>query len=182
MKKNIEVAERLRKLRGNLSQKAFSEGLGIPFRTYQYYESGERVPKSHTLSKIAKLCDTTADWILTGELKRDDFYLQGLVETLVQILARRLRFHFTAAKLMGSKEDKEENQELSEFLKDEKKVLDFVRNWIRKGLEEPGRVKHFGEISDRSPLYSLFRRIEEIYNKGDKGKFDAIKSFLDTLE
>jgi transcriptional regulator with XRE-family HTH domain len=67
MKKYIEIGSRLRKLRAHLSQKKFAEQLGIPFRTYQRYETGERIPKGPALQEIAEVCDVTTDYILTGD-------------------------------------------------------------------------------------------------------------------
>lgn len=61
-----EIASRLKALRGHLSQKDFSEKIGVPFRTYQYYESGIRAPKGKVLAQIAERCGVTVDWILTG--------------------------------------------------------------------------------------------------------------------
>ncbi len=47
------VAKRLREMRGDLSQKEFAEKIGIPYRTYQRYESGGVVPKIAILNKIS---------------------------------------------------------------------------------------------------------------------------------
>jgi transcriptional regulator with XRE-family HTH domain len=66
MKKPDEIADRLRILRREKSQKDFAEELGISYRTYQYYEGGERSPKWAVLEKIAQKCGVTVDWILTG--------------------------------------------------------------------------------------------------------------------
>jgi hypothetical protein len=115
---------------------------------------------------------------------KETLYLQDFVEKMEQRVARLLRLRVTAARVVGSREEKEGAKKISEFfhIENEAKFLDFVRKWIREGAEEADQVKHFEQISRRSPLYAIFRRIEEIYNKGDKGKFDAIKLFLDTLE
>lgn len=61
------IGERLRKLRGNLSQEEFAKKLGISVRGYQNYEAGERIPKGKILSKIAVACNVTTDFVLTGE-------------------------------------------------------------------------------------------------------------------
>lgn len=194
IEKPTDVGKRLKELRGSFSQAEFAQRIGVSLPAYQRYEYGERVPHPHVLSKVARLCDTTVDWILTGDLKidkaiildkaKETLYLQDLVEKLEEGVARRLRLRLTAARVMGSTEEKEEVKKISKFfeIRNEEKLLDFVRGWTRAVMEEATQVKHFEQISRRSPLYSLFRRIEEIYNKGDRAKFDAIKSFLDTLD
>jgi transcriptional regulator with XRE-family HTH domain len=66
-KKYTDIGARLRKLRGKRTQAAFAQEIGTTLRSYQHYESGARVPHIHLLSKIADICDTTSDWILTGK-------------------------------------------------------------------------------------------------------------------
>jgi transcriptional regulator with XRE-family HTH domain len=71
MAKYSQVGERLRELREknlNISQEEFAKRVGISLSGYQNYEAGKRVPHPHALTKIAEMCDTTVDWILTGEL------------------------------------------------------------------------------------------------------------------
>lgn len=60
------IAVRLKQLRGKLSQGEFALKVGVPFRTYQRYESGERMPKSDTLERIAHATGRSSNWILTG--------------------------------------------------------------------------------------------------------------------
>lgn len=64
MKHNF--GHRIRDLRGELSQKDFSEKVGVPLRTYIRYEVGERLPPGPILAKLAELGHVTVDWILTG--------------------------------------------------------------------------------------------------------------------
>jgi hypothetical protein len=40
--------------------------------------------------------------------------------------------------------------------------IDLMSKWIQEGVEEAEQVKHFDQISSRSSLYSIFRRIEEM--------------------
>ena len=63
----IDVGNRLKELRNNFSQKEFSEKIGIPFRTYQNYEYGERLPPGHVLSRVAEMCGKTVDYLLGRE-------------------------------------------------------------------------------------------------------------------
>lgn len=67
----LEIGNRLkelRKLKNNLSQKEFAEKIGVPFRTYQRYEAGERMPQRPVLSRVAELCGKTVDWLLGRDL------------------------------------------------------------------------------------------------------------------
>lgn len=64
--KSLDIGERLRILRGSKSQVETAKLIGVPIRTYQRYESGERLPPSNVVMKIARAFDEAADWILTG--------------------------------------------------------------------------------------------------------------------
>ena len=59
----LDIGNGLKKLRKSLSQKEFAEKIDVPFRTYQRYESGERLPPEPVLKRIAEICNTTVDVI-----------------------------------------------------------------------------------------------------------------------
>jgi len=65
------LGDRLKQLRGGQSQSDFSGMIGVPFRTYQRYESGERIPKGDVLDRIAQATGRSVDWLLTGGPTRD---------------------------------------------------------------------------------------------------------------
>lgn len=67
MKRFLVIANRIRELRGEKSQSDFAAEVGIPLRTYQNYESGERMPKGQALQKIAQACNVPVEYILTGD-------------------------------------------------------------------------------------------------------------------
>jgi len=131
MEEFILVGRRLKGLREELSQGEFAEKIDVSLRTYQRYESGERVPPPDVLSRIAGLFDTSIDWILTGELTPE----QALIIAWVK--------------------QTESNKD------------------IRKYLEQ---------IGSKSPLYSVFLKIEKIFSRGEKAKIEAIKAILVALE
>lgn len=58
--------ERLQQLKANrnLLQKDIAKAAGISLRTYQRYESGERVPDTEVLMKIADYFDVSTDYLL----------------------------------------------------------------------------------------------------------------------
>ena len=58
-------SERLRQLRGRLTQAEFARKLGIASQqTYGNYEKGRRVPKPPILQRIAQRCGVSIDWLL----------------------------------------------------------------------------------------------------------------------
>lgn len=59
-------AERLKKIRGDKSQKEMAALLGINYRTYENYEKGLNDPSWSACEAIAKL-GFNANWLLTGE-------------------------------------------------------------------------------------------------------------------
>lgn len=58
--------ERLKKVRGNLSQAEFSKRIGIPQVTLGNYERDRNEPKFKTLEKICSLFEINSDWLLFG--------------------------------------------------------------------------------------------------------------------
>lgn len=54
----LGVGKRLKDLRNllNFSQENFAEKINVPFRTYQNYESGARLPPKSLLERIAGFC------------------------------------------------------------------------------------------------------------------------------
>lgn len=49
------VPERLKKLRGNMSQKEVADSIGISQSSYAMYETGDRVPNDENKRKLALL-------------------------------------------------------------------------------------------------------------------------------
>ncbi len=60
------LGERIRQLRGRRTQVAFAALLGMKQPQLARYEAG-RQPDVQVLTKIAKTCGVTVDWLLTGE-------------------------------------------------------------------------------------------------------------------
>jgi transcriptional regulator with XRE-family HTH domain len=100
MEKYTEIGQRIKQLRGALSQRDFAEKLGLSLMGYQNYESGRRIPPGPVLSKIAALSGVTVDWILTGiELltavrsdrvaeEQKPYGLDDVTQKVVQMMAR----------------------------------------------------------------------------------------------
>ena len=84
-------AERFAALRGDQSQEAFAQFLGISRPTVGFYESGARIPDALTLRRIAERCMVSTDYLLgltdtktpegvrvaflkAATINKDDFY------------------------------------------------------------------------------------------------------------
>ena len=61
----LRVSERIRKIRGNMTQKMFAEMLGVKQNAISRYESG-RIPDLKTLNTIAAIGNVTVEWLLRG--------------------------------------------------------------------------------------------------------------------
>lgn len=61
--KNL-LPERLRELRGSLSQSEFASKIGVKQTSYSSWERGVKDPASQTLVLIASTFGVSADWLL----------------------------------------------------------------------------------------------------------------------
>jgi transcriptional regulator with XRE-family HTH domain len=170
MVKYLQVGERLRQLRGDLSQEEFAQKIGVPIKSYQRYEYGQYVPRPHTLTKIAEMCDTTTDWILTGNLNIDKarmmerlktaYELEDIVEKLEQIRTREEKLLVFGVKERAAEyglehlEEKDFIEKLRSYIADVK--IDFLPPKERK----------------------LVDALLEILNSGDEGIIEAIEANL----
>jgi transcriptional regulator with XRE-family HTH domain len=62
----LGVPERLRTLRGALSQAAFAKRLGMKAPQWNRYEKGQRLPDPKVLERVEALTGKSIYWILTG--------------------------------------------------------------------------------------------------------------------
>lgn len=58
------LPERLKELRGNRSQKAVAEAVGIKQQEWARYEIGTTVPRADKLQQICRNLSASADWLL----------------------------------------------------------------------------------------------------------------------
>lgn len=85
--------ERLRKLRGERSQKEIAEGIGITQQTYGRYENGARKPDLEIIEAMARYHEVSADYLLgLNSDPTPDFQIQaasaltGLSQTVIEQL------------------------------------------------------------------------------------------------
>jgi transcriptional regulator with XRE-family HTH domain len=61
------IGTRLRQVRGTLSQRNFAQKIGIPFRSYQRYEAGHRIPPLRVFDLIGNSCSVDVTWLIRGK-------------------------------------------------------------------------------------------------------------------
>ena len=62
----LALGARIRHLRGNMSQTAFAELLGIRQEEISRFESGARVPSVELLVRLSGIHKVTLDWLVMG--------------------------------------------------------------------------------------------------------------------
>ena len=62
----MKMNTRLKDLRedADLSQSALGKAIGVPQRTYSYYENGQRMVPPEVLSRLADFYHTSVDYLL----------------------------------------------------------------------------------------------------------------------
>ena len=58
------LSDRLRELRGDVSQNEFARKIGVKQQSYNLWEAGKTDPSSSSLRLIATICNVTSDWLL----------------------------------------------------------------------------------------------------------------------
>jgi len=111
------VGDRIRGLRGDVSQTAFAERLSISLPTLQRYEYGERMPKGPVLERLSLVSGRSVNWILTGQ-ERDGYSVaeMGAVYDQDETMKRLM----TLLRAMR-KEEREKVLEYVEFISNRKK-------------------------------------------------------------
>ena len=64
VKKMKIIQDRLRELRGNLSQSEFSKKIGVSQTSYSGWETAGKDPVSSAIELIARACHVSSDWLL----------------------------------------------------------------------------------------------------------------------
>ena len=186
MKKYLEIGKRLKILRGNKTQLDFSKEIETTLRAYQHYEAGERVPHIHLLTRIAQLCDTTTDWILSGKLNIEKarvverskaaIYLEDIVEKLEEVIKREEKVLYTGVR------DQAPAYGIEESKLNEKQFLQILRGWIGQSKEEQ-RLKSW-MLPDSTK--KLLDNVVEILESGNEVMIDAlkanVKAFLEAIQ
>jgi transcriptional regulator with XRE-family HTH domain len=64
------LGQRIRQIRGNVTQEDFAQSLGISQAQLSKYELGQSTLPLGALIKLAQISGRAADWILTGKSQR----------------------------------------------------------------------------------------------------------------
>ncbi len=83
-----DIGNRLKNLRGDVSQGEFATLLGIKQQQYSRYETGKNRPPYPVLKKIADHARVSVDWIITGDITAAQ-YITG--DDFAGDLAKRLK-------------------------------------------------------------------------------------------
>ena len=62
----MNIGQRIKELRGKLSQKEYANKFGIALNTLRNYESGERTPNVEFLCALAESTGVSIQWLVTG--------------------------------------------------------------------------------------------------------------------
>ncbi|WP_319778409.1 helix-turn-helix domain-containing protein [Maridesulfovibrio sp.] len=70
----MTIGERIKRVRGEISQTKFAESLGIVQRTLANYEIEKSLPNSVFLANLAQKYSVSSEWLLFGEgpMKREE--------------------------------------------------------------------------------------------------------------
>ena len=63
----MDIAGRIRMVRGNLSQVKFAEKIGLSQRTIANYENGDNIPNAEVVTRISDIFGVSLDWLLKGQ-------------------------------------------------------------------------------------------------------------------
>jgi transcriptional regulator with XRE-family HTH domain len=188
LKRFASIGNRLKKMRGPLSQKEFAKRIGVSLPAYQRYEAGERMLKDEALYRIAAICKMPIEWILSGQIKR--FYVENTADLkkLIRLEDKKKKTNEDLEKIDAIK-DKSYKEALRRSLSitggyTPSEIEEYIESRpkpLHKYFEQMGKVKFSSDVKP-SPLLVMIKQIERIYNEGNKIKINAIKSQLDALD
>ncbi len=66
------IGDRLKKVRGKMSQEEAANKIGISRARLSHYETGRSEPDSEILGRLAKFYNVTTDYLITGKTRSDN--------------------------------------------------------------------------------------------------------------
>jgi len=146
------VADRIGRLRGRASQKAFADELGIHSNTLRRYEQGKRLPDADFLIALARVRRTNPAWLLLG-LGSETLSASDPVERVVQGVMDRVSIDSWLSLIEEVR--KETSKPLSADDREKlKRALTVVALFRDPTVDEKARQYMFDKVVDRF-LYSL---------------------------
>lgn len=123
------VGQRIRQLRGDLTQAEFAERIGITQAMIWNYENGMQMPKANALFRIAQYSGTSIEWLLTGKTAKRGHVLS--TKDHINMAAQ-------ACRKIGDPEVKEFNMMMELLFKD-RRMLKLVLSHYRFIIQKKGR-------------------------------------------
>lgn len=185
------IGDRLKKIRGDLSQVKFAKSLDIKQQQYNRYEKGHNKPPLEILEKISTSRNLSIDWILTGDIrflekqledldlkvKSFDPELYELIKYIEDTLNKKgvpvptniAKFIKTASFLKNS------GINIEKFLQNT-----FTYNNVREDTEDELEISEpEGTPYDAWPeLTRMQAQVNRIYKGKDKTMLDKLRGFL----
>ena len=182
MRKYLQVGERLKKLRGDLSQGEFAKKIGVSYKGYQRYESGERIPRPHVLFEIAEKESVTVDWLLSGKVRSLEekilakeigapFSQQRVSRSEMQIVDRLRKKGLPISSDIADFIDSQIYRAAMVLFSESADIYDFVN--IVFYLKNAGKFQEFSKVVEQ---------IGRIFFEGNSTKLEAVRSFLRVLD
>jgi transcriptional regulator with XRE-family HTH domain len=166
MNKCKDIGNRIKHLRGPDTQLDFAKKLGMTLRSYQRYESGERMPKGDVAQRIASFRGLPVDFLLHGEARqitldeareqvKYDLWLEGVKpeDDILESLAHRRMEGLNAKPAPIAAETH------AVYLDDEsKKILDMLKDMDREGRRD---VLKYTEEKKQAAAYRREQKLKE---------------------
>lgn len=135
-------------MRGGLSQKQFSEKIGISLRAYQRYEHGERLPPFQIIHRISIACDINMNWIITGRGEKEpeendlvvainnlDYIFERGPDDLIDFIIKILNLAVSCFRLDVDSEEKSLKEKSDEFVRFLGSIINMVPTALQKFYE-----------------------------------------------
>ena len=148
------MGNRLKLIRGDLSQREFATKIGVSLRAYQRYEHGERLPPFDIVYKISNTCEVNMHWIIKGEgvkePEKDEFItaiesLRYILERapfeLVDFINKVIDLAISSFKLDVDEEEKSLQEKGNEFVKFLSSVANLIPEILQEFYESEKRYK-----------------------------------------
>jgi len=120
----MTIGERIRQIRGSISQKEFAVSIGVAQNTLGNYERGGRTPNADIIIKITQNYDISFDWILLGTGPKKNTETFDLKQTATCKECQKLR-----------KELEEERKLVREMIADNRELAKQLFSTTQKNVE-----------------------------------------------
>jgi transcriptional regulator with XRE-family HTH domain len=147
------VGERLKKLRGNMTQEDIAKFLGISRARYSHYENGRSEPDNETLKKLADFFNVTTDYLLGRTDSPHGYTIEARTKTDSPNPLNGQDIQLSQEEIKILEEIKKHPVLFHDLANaPQKKIKQLIKIWnfIKKDLEEDNadETNGFGELED----------------------------------